>query len=626
MKKQRRIPILKITKRRDKDPNQCLSVVVAWDREVKKRFNNLKQKIYQYIVKNNKLGGKTPTLKSDVTALASNGYVYEYSNDQLKSFNSWLDTQVKAGILETEQRPFAGLTSSNSVWCDTYIQSAYQKGIAQARADLNAGGAKLLDLGPVHAAFNKPIHADRVGLMYTRSFNGMAGVTEAMKSQMSNVLASSMAEGRSPYDIAYKLNDRVDKIGMTRSRLIARTEVTYTHNQATLNEFASLEGVVGEDILVQWWTALDERVRSSHRLLHAVVMTREEVQQYLGDPNCRCTLLPWTQTLSDAREGRLEKSGQLEAAQEEVDAYTPGWELDGVTEDSSIGNGIAGEESLGVSEASLDEMIAADPVTQSFMQGSLDEETKKALCEQYFDSKKYWSEAFNDAELLNNVDKYSMGNSGDERSRYIRNKIETLSSNRKIPASTIGPEKDFSFRGMKDIANEWQHGTYTETAQVLKLYTLRAEQSLSTFTRVEIERADIILNNSISTLRDYVEIRAMNQVWMSDVLGIKDVTLYRGIHGSFSEDFVSELKVVKESGATKALFKDDNISGWSASSIMADEYGVGSQGATLARKLPVSDVIIHEDLLCGLTGNLFSEREFICMGGNYYLPIAGIKY
>jgi len=128
----------------------------------------------------------------------------------------------------------------------------------------------------------------------------MKGITESMKGQMSGVLAMGMAEGRSPYDIAYKLKDRVDAI-ITRARLIARTEVVHTHNEAAMNEFESLEGIVGETIYVQWWTALDERVRATHAARHGKVFKRKTAQGLIGEPNCRCALLPWTKTLAEAR-------------------------------------------------------------------------------------------------------------------------------------------------------------------------------------------------------------------------------------------------------------------------------------------------------------------------------------
>ena len=299
-------PIVKIGPARDKDPTRTITLRKQWIAEINSRYGKLKKAITEYVVEQNTLGGheKAAEPPHEVVAMAAPKYVYEDSAAKIDGFMGWLDQQVQSGILVSARRGGGVVGYGNRLWSDVFIESAYQRGIAQARADLNGVGADLPDMGPVSAAFNRPFHADRVAILYTRAFNGMKGVTEAMKSQMSDVLAQGMAEGRSPYDIAYKLRDRADKIGITRSRLIARTEVVRAHNVAALNEYEALEGVVGEKIYVQWWTALDERVRATHKARHARRYSRETAQGLIGEPNCRCSLLPWLKTISDIKQGK----------------------------------------------------------------------------------------------------------------------------------------------------------------------------------------------------------------------------------------------------------------------------------------------------------------------------------
>ena len=150
--------------------------------------------------------------------------------------------------------------------------------------------------GGVLGIFHQPFHSERVGLIYTRVFHELEGVTRAMDSQISETLSSGMIEGIGPEEMARRLNGRVDKIGLTRSKLIARTEMVETYNQAAVSEFARASSIIGEPIHVQWWTALDERVRSSHAVRHGKIFTQEEGLQLLGEPNCRCSLLPWIES------------------------------------------------------------------------------------------------------------------------------------------------------------------------------------------------------------------------------------------------------------------------------------------------------------------------------------------
>lgn len=293
--------LVKIGPGRDKDPTRTLTLRNRWVGQVNKRFADLRAKVIMHVGIDNALGGRLERQQNwfELATMAGPKYVYEEAPEMVRGFLAWLDQQTAHGVLEAYKGGAVGY--GNKLWSDVFIQTAYQRGLAQARADLNSMGAKLPDLGPVYAAFNKPFHADRVALLYTRAFNGMKGVTDAMRSQMSHILAEGMAEGLGPYAIAEKLAGRIDSIGMVRARLIARTEIIRAHSMAALNEYAALEGIVGEEIRVQWWTALDERVRSTHQARHGRVYTRDVAMGLIGEPNCRCCLLPWTETIAAVR-------------------------------------------------------------------------------------------------------------------------------------------------------------------------------------------------------------------------------------------------------------------------------------------------------------------------------------
>lgn len=292
--------LVKIGPRRDKDPTQTKPVRDRYVREVVRRFGRIKAAVRQYVVEDNRLGairaGRPVALQEEeeprgvlppITpeAVAAGVYIYKQSAQRTDDFMVWLDEQVKNEVLTyTRQYNFIGYGHKN--WQDVHIYSAYHRGIQQALTDLKGAGAVLPELGSAAAIMMQPFHADRVALLYTRSFNSMKGVTEAMKAQMADVLARGMAEGRHPWQIARMLVDRVDKIGITRAKLIARTEIGWAHRQATLNEYSALEGIIGEEILIQWWTALDERVRAKHRLWHGNIYTKEVAQTMIGEPNC----------------------------------------------------------------------------------------------------------------------------------------------------------------------------------------------------------------------------------------------------------------------------------------------------------------------------------------------------
>jgi len=300
------------------DPTKTITLRNNFSAEMAGRFIRIRAAVRKKIVNDNFLepiekgtdefaigrpGGVIP-----ITLAKDGNWEYRWADSKVGEFNSWLKEMVDENILEVSRTATVGLKgiTGGEPWTDVYIRSAYQSGLAKGRAELIASGAKIpsFDISGdvLSAAFYQPFHADRVGLMYTRVFNDLKGVTEVMSTQMSRALALGMANGDGPYTIARKLTDRVDKIGITRGRLIARTEVVHTHNLAKLNEFERLETEIEEEILAQWITAEDERVRDRHRTRDRQVYPLSKARTMLGEPNCRCTIIPWIKSVEEPEE------------------------------------------------------------------------------------------------------------------------------------------------------------------------------------------------------------------------------------------------------------------------------------------------------------------------------------
>ena len=142
------------------------------------------------------------------------------------------------------------------------------------------------------SVFNAPIHVDRIGLLYTRTFSELKGITQAMDQQISRVLAQGIAEGRNPREIARILNNRVDKIGITRARALARTEIIRAHHQATIAEYKQF-GVEGVKVKAEWLTA-GYGVCPECSDLEGRVFTLDKIEGMIPlHPNCRCVAIPY---------------------------------------------------------------------------------------------------------------------------------------------------------------------------------------------------------------------------------------------------------------------------------------------------------------------------------------------
>ena len=283
-----------------KDPTRTIVLRRQFIAAMNARFRFLKNEIKKVIVDENFLVAekqeiKTPVVMADV-------FEYRWAEEKAREFRIWLDRMVELKILETFMVPVTRISPSigEEYWTDTFIRSAYQRGLSKANSEFaGMDVTKISELGGLMAVFTMPIHAERAGLIYSRVFTDLKGVTDAMSAQMSRTLALGMAEGLSPETVARNLIDRVDKIGLTRARLIARTEIVHAHNLGKLNEYERIEVGLNEKISVRWLTALDEKVRDTHRPRHNKIYERKKAQALLGEPNCRCTIIPYVRSLEE---------------------------------------------------------------------------------------------------------------------------------------------------------------------------------------------------------------------------------------------------------------------------------------------------------------------------------------
>lgn len=158
-----------------------------------------------------------------------------------------------------------------------------------------------------------PFHMDRVGVLFTRVYNDLKGITEQMDAQISRILAQGMIDGDGPALIARKLiavinGEGIDKLGirdtlgrfipaMRRAEMLARTEMIRAYHLATIQEYRNW-GVLGIKVLGEWKTAGDDRVCEECASLEGKVFTLDEIEPMIPvHPLCRCLALPYIEEL-----------------------------------------------------------------------------------------------------------------------------------------------------------------------------------------------------------------------------------------------------------------------------------------------------------------------------------------
>lgn len=277
-----------ISSARRVDPTQTITLRKRYERAIVRRIINLRKKIAPAV---------TDLLGSVAVANARQRYTFPTDAGKVPAFRRWLDRMVDENILEVVSRDGATITGRRN-WQDVFVRSAYQKGLSDAYGRLaETGYVNPLDISgramaPSASMFNVPIHARTLESLFTRNFEDLRGITDAMSSRISRALTQGLAEGRSPLRIASILRKEVDGVGIRRARVLARTEIIRAHAEATLNSYQQA-GVEGVDVMAEWLTAGDGKVCSVCASLSGRVYTIAEAKGMLPrHPNCRCAWIP----------------------------------------------------------------------------------------------------------------------------------------------------------------------------------------------------------------------------------------------------------------------------------------------------------------------------------------------
>lgn len=277
------------------DPTRTITLRSNFRRGMRTRFATVRKAIRELVVKNDAFGLEpAPAGPGEFTGtfnVQPNGWRFLTNPQKVDEFRSWLQDQVDSNILQT--------TTTGKPWTNTYIDSAYRKGMVRSYIDtrkLNPTGlSPELAAGQeafMNSAFAAPDTLSKLELLYTRAFESLRGVTATMASDMSRVLADGLGRGDNPLTIARAMTSRVDTLTRTRAEVIARTEIIHAHAEGQLDSFERL-GVEDVGGMAEWSTAGDDRVCSRCAALEGAVMKIEEARGMIPlHPNCRCAWIP----------------------------------------------------------------------------------------------------------------------------------------------------------------------------------------------------------------------------------------------------------------------------------------------------------------------------------------------
>ena len=215
----------------------------------------------------------------------------------------WLyDMQDKA-IFQIYRQTGIG-TAVEPIWANIFIGYAYKHGISWARNAIKSSPEIIekLSIDPselsidgfdIEDAFNLPINADRVGVLYSRVYSELKNITAATDVAVSRILAEGMIRGLNPTKIAREIANKISVIGKRRAIILARTEIIRAHHLGSIQEYRNL-GLFNVKIEAEWNTAGDDRVCELCAPMDGKIFTLDKIEGMIPlHPQCRCGTIPY---------------------------------------------------------------------------------------------------------------------------------------------------------------------------------------------------------------------------------------------------------------------------------------------------------------------------------------------
>lgn len=268
------------------DPTNTGLIRRRFEADATRRIKTLAREAYTYIIEDPE--GLDFGVHTNAPRKKQPRYAFSTSSEKVEAFKRWLKRQEKKGLLEVQIGTRQG---GNALWSDIYIESAYQKGVQSSGSNMRGGGVEVSERW-IQDAFNRPIHADAVGLIYTRTYSDLEGISSAISSRLSGVLAQGVVEGIGSGALARRVAQEIPSIGLVRAKRLARTETVRAYSDSTLNAYEEA-GMEGVEVLSELVTARDNKVCNICAALEGKVYTITKARGVLPiHPNCRCAWLP----------------------------------------------------------------------------------------------------------------------------------------------------------------------------------------------------------------------------------------------------------------------------------------------------------------------------------------------
>jgi hypothetical protein len=274
--------------------------------------------------------GELDTRKANIAIANKTFYSYDVSTERYDSINAFIERLLYNELLEsiTGRKP-------NNWFYQSYLSSAFSDAIrdtiqsSKNMAEPSVVGDEIaMMIRQLDADAFNPQQVQSLGLVYSRVFNEMKGLTDSMKVDLSETLTRGMASGLGIRQITQDVAKRVG-VGFSRAQRISRTEILGAYRTAQRAKTKEInKDIYGNSPFVQkqlWFSALAITSRPNHVSRHGETYTIQEVEEFYSEAansiNCLCSQSP---ILVNRKTGKVVMQSLIDKMRQQKDAWRAG--------------------------------------------------------------------------------------------------------------------------------------------------------------------------------------------------------------------------------------------------------------------------------------------------------------
>ena len=279
-----------IIPRNKNDPTQSYKYLNKTYRNIENRYKNIKLRLKelfsQYLHGVEREANQSFIFSQGTIYQANSNYIYDLSANELDTLLELMQGILDEYLLEGGRENF---------WILSTIENEYRRGTHSAYINLSHQSAYYAEQTTFMELLSKPTYQNQIKQAFTLTFNDWKSLTQTAKSDLSHVLASSIARGINPRETAQIISKRLD-VSMTKARALAQTEQLGAMRQAQWNETEWSSERLGLRTALLHLSAKLTTSRATHVYWDGRIRTVEDVQNWYEENgnryNCHCAQIP----------------------------------------------------------------------------------------------------------------------------------------------------------------------------------------------------------------------------------------------------------------------------------------------------------------------------------------------